>query len=224
MSSCHGMPGLALGEWSPRLRASGEAQLRVIINYPVRWDTCGPGHPATGARSGVHVAASPLLLRHCALCVWASFSGRIQSSSSFRTHTASQGRKRPLPGTVPRGPPHISQGLPQPLAAPGAGAGPARLFLEWAVGSGSWREGGCSADLASSLSPPPQHPPPRWENRGSGGAGWRCSGCRSWRVEGHDATGTRPALMSWGSSQGSSSPFSGFHPCVSGSPQLPMFS
>lgn len=66
--------------------------------------------------------------------------------------TASQGRKRPLPGTVPRGPPHISQGLPQPLAAPGAG-----LFLEWAVGSGSWREGGCCTDLASSLSPTPRH-------------------------------------------------------------------
>ena len=50
------------------------------------------------------MAASPALLGCCALCMRASFSGHIQSSSGFRTHTVSHGRKRPLPGTVPRPP------------------------------------------------------------------------------------------------------------------------
>ena len=49
MSTCHWMPGLALGEWSPRPRASGEAQLRAISSHPGRWDTCGPGAPGRDA-------------------------------------------------------------------------------------------------------------------------------------------------------------------------------
>lgn len=58
------------------------------------------------------MAASPALLGRRALCMRASFSGHIQSSSGFRTHTVSQGRKRPLPGTVPRGPRTFPGGSP----------------------------------------------------------------------------------------------------------------
>lgn len=164
------------------------------------------------------MAASPALLGRRALCMRASFSGHIQSSSGFRTHTVSQGRKRPLPGTVPRGPAHVSWGLPQPLAAPGAGAGWVCLSLEWAVGSGSWREGGCYTDLAASLSPPHlPHPPSRWENRGSGGV---AQAVVAGGPERHTDTASAHVL---GKLTGQLTPFLWLPPTRPGAPSCPRF-
>lgn len=119
-----------------------------------------------------------------------------------------------------RGPPHVSWGLPQPLAAPGARAGWVRLSLEWAVGSGSWREGGCYTDLAASLSPPLHTHLPGGKIKAQVEVGGVAQAVVAGGPQRHTDTASAHVL---GKLTGQLTPFLWFPPMRPGAPSCPRF-
>lgn len=143
------------------------------------------------------VPASPPLLGHHALCVRASFSGRLQSSSGFRTHTRPREKKTASSWHCAQRPPHMFPGVfpSHWLLLEQVLDGPVCLW----VSSGLRVLGKADATACQlPLTLPPPHPPSMWGNRGSGGGVGglaQAVAAGEWRATRPPWT-LRPALMS----------------------------